>query len=80
MKHEYHQALKRVEDGEDILEHNGVRVKGEYTKYPRDSKKRHNDCCRLGSGPDLLGSRLQLHVTSSHQISQNEYQHGCVTL
>ena len=42
MKNKDHQPLKRIEDGEYVLERDGIRTKAKNSKHPGNSDQRKN--------------------------------------
>ena len=80
MKYEDHQALKRVEYGEYILEDNGIRTETQQPKQPSDSKQRKNDPRGLDSSSHFFHLCLVLHVFCSHHLAHDQNKNNDINL
>ena len=80
MKYEDHQALKRVEYGEYILEDNGIRIETQQPKQPSDSKQWKNDPRGLDSSSHFFHLCLVLHVFCSHHLAHDQNKNHDINL
>lgn len=74
MKNKNQEALKRVQDGENVLEGDGGGVEGQKTEDPRDPQDGQDH--RAGADPsaDLLDEFLVLYRFGVHHLAENEHE------
>ena len=80
MENKNHQPLKRIEDGEDILESDSCWTEAKESEQPRDSKQGKDDRRGLDTSFNFLYLRLVLHVPCSHHLSNHQDKHHDVNL
>ena len=74
MENENQEALKRVQDGEDVLEDDGRRVERQKTENPRDPQHRQDN--RAGPDPsaDFFDEFFVLYRFGVHHLAENEHE------
>ena len=66
MKYEDHQPLKRIWDGEYVLEDDGFEIKAQEPKQPSDSEQGKKDRGGFDSSFHFCNLCFVLHVFCSH--------------